>query len=578
MEGAAEFDDQWADDGPLLDASHVGAPVEPPEWLRLQWQLDDQATALGLADDEMDAALERVFHEEWASPDGRPYASPDDLEPMPREIVLAELRERAAEALLDRLADLEGEEAARLAERAAVINALVDSSAGATGDPFRTADASAIAASEITARLKVSARTARGLVAEALSLTDPAAAPVLDALRSRRLSVRRAKAALDAALPVPSEKLPAFLAAAVDIAAPDDPDRTPSPAALARRLQRLVESFTEEPLAARRAKAATDRRVDVDPAGDGMCWLTAYLPLETGAAIDTRLDSIARSLQGADEHRSLAQLRTDAFADLLCDTAPFRAECGTGTGCSTGSDAGAGAGPSAIAEPGGAPRGIASTGARGRSTARARTAAVGPASGVRCETILLLPVGTANGTSDAPAELLGYGPLDAVTARGLAARAATWSQLAVDPASGAPLAIGRARYTPTAAMRRFLGARDATCRFPGCDKPAASNEADHTQEWQEQGATDTDNLALLCREHHRLKSLGYWTVRQIGMPQEKPALAASVVPGALPSISQAGTDPGGTGDADKPPGTLEWTAPSGRSYLTCPYRESLPPF
>ncbi|WP_373457937.1 HNH endonuclease signature motif containing protein [Sinomonas atrocyanea] len=65
-------------------------------------------------------------------------------------------------------------------------------------------------------------------------------------------------------------------------------------------------------------------------------------------------------------------------------------------------------------------------------------------------------------------------------------------------------------------MRRQLGARDAACRFPGCDVPAAAAEADHTDEWAAGGATDLANLALLCREHHRLKSLGYWRVRQLG--------------------------------------------------------------
>jgi hypothetical protein len=98
-------------------------------------------------------------------------------------------------------------------------------------------------------------------------------------------------------------------------------------------------------------------------------------------------------------------------------------------------------------------------------------------------------------------------------------------------------------------MRRFLGARDATCRFPGCDRPAAATEADHTTEWSEGGTTDTDNLALLCRQHHRLKTLGHWKARQIPTA-ESPSL----------------------------PGTLEWTAPSGRKYITYADADPPPPF
>ncbi|MFQ1002744.1 HNH endonuclease signature motif containing protein [Modestobacter sp. SSW1-42] len=62
------------------------------------------------------------------------------------------------------------------------------------------------------------------------------------------------------------------------------------------------------------------------------------------------------------------------------------------------------------------------------------------------------------------------------------------------------------RYTPTPAQRRFLHARDRTCRHPGCRRPAARTDLDHVQSHADGGATDCANLCCLCRRHHRLKT------------------------------------------------------------------------
>jgi hypothetical protein len=62
------------------------------------------------------------------------------------------------------------------------------------------------------------------------------------------------------------------------------------------------------------------------------------------------------------------------------------------------------------------------------------------------------------------------------------------------------------RYTPTPAQRRFLHARDRTCRHPGCRRPAARTDLDHVQAHSDGGATDCANLCCLCRRHHRLKT------------------------------------------------------------------------
>ncbi|MGT2461758.1 DUF222 domain-containing protein [Sinomonas atrocyanea] len=346
-------------------------------------------------------------------------------------------------------------------------------------------------------------------------------APLVDAMHAGLLPERRARTVLDAATPVPPERLAAFVAEAVDVAVPTGPDgsldvdRLQSPGALGRQLRRVAERHAAEPLALRKAKAREHRRVDIEPAGDAMCWLTAYLPLEDAAAIDTRLESMARSLQSASEGRTLPQLRADVFADLL--TAALTDD--------------------------------------GR-----------PAAGPRAQIIATIPLGTLEGSGSAPGEILGYGPLDPDAARLLASQAATWTRLWVDPGTGAPLALGRTRYRPSAAMRRQLGARDVVCRFPGCDRPSTATEADHTTAWASGGETSTGNLALLCREHHRLKSEGHWRARQIGGPQAGPAAPSH----GLPTSPAQRSAP--------PPGTIEWTSPAGRRYITYPESDPPPPF
>ncbi len=58
-------------------------------------------------------------------------------------------------------------------------------------------------------------------------------------------------------------------------------------------------------------------------------------------------------------------------------------------------------------------------------------------------------------------------------------------------------------YRPSAALDRFVRARDRRCRFPGCRTRAHRCDLDHTTPWPT-GTTSQDNLCCLCRHHHRL--------------------------------------------------------------------------
>jgi len=65
-------------------------------------------------------------------------------------------------------------------------------------------------------------------------------------------------------------------------------------------------------------------------------------------------------------------------------------------------------------------------------------------------------------------------------------------------------------YRPTAEIRRHVEARDPHCVAPYCTRPARSDDLDHVIDFDSGGPTDTDNLAPLCRRHHRAKTLGGW--------------------------------------------------------------------
>ena len=71
-------------------------------------------------------------------------------------------------------------------------------------------------------------------------------------------------------------------------------------------------------------------------------------------------------------------------------------------------------------------------------------------------------------------------------------------------------------YQPSDRLRDQVIARDRTCVFPWCTRPARSCDLDHITPWEQGGPTSTDNLAALCRSHHRLKTHSRWRYRRTG--------------------------------------------------------------
>jgi hypothetical protein len=143
-----------------------------------------------------------------------------------------------------------------------------------------------------------------------------------------------------------------------------------------------------------------------------------------------------------------------------------------------------------------------------------------------------LPASTAVGGSMEPGELGGHGPIPASVARRIAGTG-SWRRVLTDPVSGTVVEVGRAAYSPSAALADLVRTRDRTCRFPGCRQPARRCDLDHVIAWPA-GPTTAGNLAALCRHHHRLKHQTRWTVQ-----------------------------PGDGGE-------LVWTSPTGHRYPTIP--------
>jgi len=263
-----------------------------------------------------------------------------------------------------------------------------------------------------------------------------------------RIGVTNARAVAETLATLPPEARAAFDGLVVERA------EHLAPARFRAVVRAIRERVHDETIAERHRRAAIDRRVVIEDDLDGMSWLSMLLPTASAHRAFAGIDATARGLRGDDESRTLDQLRADVAADLL-------------------------------------------TGDRGITA-------------VGVSVAVTVPVLTLLGASDDPGALDGVGPIDAETARDLAAHAPSFTRLLTHPVTGAVLALDRTMYRVPADLQRMLAHRDRTCRFAGCGRRAARCDIDHVTEWQDGGATDATNLLHLCRHHHRLKSVARW--------------------------------------------------------------------
>jgi Domain of unknown function (DUF222) len=89
-------------------------------------------------------------------------------------------------------------------------------------------------------------------------------------------------------------------------------------------------------------------------------------------------------------------------------------------------------------------------------------------------------------------------------------------------------------YQPSRKLQHLIRTRSSRCTAPGCGRPAARCDLDHTLAWDKGGITCECGIAPLCRHHHRCKQAEGW---QLSQPE---------------------------------PGVLQWRTPHGRTFTTTP--------
>src|SRR3954469_3487005 len=89
--------------------------------------------------------------------------------------------------------------------------------------------------------------------------------------------------------------------------------------------------------------------------------------------------------------------------------------------------------------------------------------------------------------------------------------------------SGGVLDLGRSQRLATPAQRRAPRGRGGGWGGPGCPVPADGCHAHHRIPWEDGGATDLDNLVLVCARHHVEVHHGTWDIEMHdGSPWVRP--------------------------------------------------------
>ena len=423
---------------------------------------------------------------------------------------------------------------------------------------------------ELAAALRVGERTVSGWLGDGAALVDDYPA-TLGALREGLIDERHASAIIDAGAllndDVRAEYERRVLVVAATATAPELRDTA---RVIAARLQpSIVEEARRDALAQRQVKTYGLR--------DGLARLLLDAPAALVQGIFERVTDMAGALVDEPESEPDAEPGAGAGADAESESRarPGSQPADRSSDANANANANASAGANANANSDAGPGSAESADTRDTRTLDQRradilcdllltgTPSVGGETGlgaIRTTVHVTVPLLTLAGLDDTPAILDGHGPIDAETARVLAAGAPVWQRVMTHPVTEEPLRLDT--YRPSGRLRRLLNARDRTCRWPGCRRSATRSEADHTIAWEDGGTTCLENLAILCKGHHTLKHASAWRVRQLGAGRleftsptrrtyrnDAPAVIEAVGPPPWRRLLDAHADPGDPGDA-----------------------------
>src|SRR3954451_2695 len=310
-----------------------------------------------------------------------------------------------------------------------------------------------LAQESVSLALQVPLRTAQGKLAQARTLVRELP-KTLSAVSTGAISGEHARVVAEALWRLPDD--PALPPALEEAVLPPLLDgRCVTVPQFRQRVRRACMALDPVTAEERHQRALADRTVGYVPGEDGMTTLPVVLGAPEAQLIYTRLTAAA-TLLPAEDPRTMDQKRADLLVDAVLSGLP----------------------------------------ADGLPVIQGRRPSINVV--VSADTLLNL--------DDQPAQLTGYGPITAETARRLAAeQSGTWRRLLTDPDTGALLDISTDRYKPAQRLRDYVAARDDVCAFPTCNQPGYRCEYEHTTPYSKGGSTCRCNGALACRRHNQCK-------------------------------------------------------------------------
>ncbi|OII40882.1 HNH endonuclease signature motif containing protein [Plantibacter sp. MMLR14_011] len=378
---------------------------------------------------------------------------------------LAEFSEEWAD-LHRQQAVLDARKARLLARSAAYADAFADATVPAV---FPPAERKALSRRSTCAALamatRIPERTVQCATNDAERLVNEAPA-VLASLEAGRISARHAQVITDQLCDVPAAGRAVFLDKVLLEA------ERMTAAGLKSRARVLRERLHPESITARAVRSEADRRVEFDPAADGMAWVHLFTTAPIAQGVLERVEAAAAESRSAGDTRTCAQLQADALA--------------------------------AVALTGVTPEDVMSSPVLPHP--------IEVQEHITPIVQISVPALSMAGVSDTPATLDGYGPIDPETAARIAVNAPSFTRILVQAETSAVLSVCRNRYRVPADLQRAVRLRDGTCRAPGCGRRARACDLDHSIAWEDGGTTDVGNLACLCRHHHRMKHLPGWNL------------------------------------------------------------------